>query len=380
MAKKRKQRRSPDTGTIRKVGTRYKASYRNPAGGYWTRRCDTLAEAEAWLAGFAARKEAGAALEGGQQTLGAWLQRWLNSRPKHLKPTTLQDYAYKLGMLAVLAGVRLVDLMPDPIDDCLAEIAETQAESTARQVRGLLVRALEEAHRRRYILSNPARGERTSRAPRAEPVRLAAPQVRVLCTDDGFYAAAWPLLSVCGMRAGEVCGLRLTDVDLDACTISIRQQVTDLRGTAITQTPKTPASVRTIPMPRAYAPVLAAHLERLERRARQGLKRGTWQEHGLIFPGKSGRPLNPTSLRHALHDATDALRLPPVKTHELRHTAGGLLESLDAPEHIIRGILGHGPKVITRHYAPPSVDTMRPWVDRVWALVWPERERGRQAE
>lgn len=376
----KRKRRSPGTGGIRKIAGKCKASYPNPAGGHWHRTFDTVAEAEAWLDGFAERRKASADLAGGQTPLGVWLTRWLNTRPKHLKPTTLQDYAYKLSFCAPLAGVPLVDLLPDPIDDMLREVGETQADTTVRQIRGLLVRALEEATRRRYILHNPARAERTSRPAPTPRRRLTASQVRTLCKAPGFYAAAWPLMAVCGLRAGEVCGLRITDVDLDACTLRIAQGTSNLRGAAVTQTPKTPASVRRVPFPREYAALLRAHLDRVEARARAGHKRGTWHEHGRVFPGKSGRPLNPISLRHALQDATDAASLPPVTSHELRHTAAGILERLDAPEHIIAGILGHGPKKITRHYAPPSVDTMRPWIERAWAAVWPAEGRGRQAE
>jgi integrase len=374
MARKRKQRRSPNTGAIRKVNGRYKAAYPNPAGGHWTRTFDTVAEAERWLDSFRERKQQRLALTGGQQLTGTWLQTWLNLRPAHLKPTTREDYAYKLGLWSALSAFPLVDLMPDLIDDAQHELEQTISAATVRQARGLLKRALQEAVRRRYMLSNPAEAERTSRPPTKAPTRLRAFQARVLCdAASGFYAAAWPLLICCGLRAGELCGLRRGDIDLDACVLHVRQGVSDLRGKAIVQDSlKTPASTREVPFPRAHAPALRVHLDRLMTRTRRGTRAGTWQEHGLVFPGRSGRPLNPTSLRHALRDVTDAARLPPVTTHELRHTCGGLLEALDAPEHIIAGILGHGPKKITRHYAPPSIETMRPWIERVWGAVFGE--------
>jgi integrase len=372
MARRRKHgRRAPGSGIIRPLpGGRAKASYPKPGGGYWTRTCHTVADAEAWLASFAARKEARLLLTDGQQPLSQWLQTWLAARPAHLKATTREDYAYKLGYLAPLAHIPLIDLTPDEVDDCLRDLARTTAGTTVRQVRGLLTRALREAVRRRYIPTNPAEAERTSRPPQAPRRRLSAGQARALLRHaTGFYGPAFWLLVCCGLRAGEVCGVRRSDLDLDAATITIAQQVTDVRGTPTVQTPKTPASVRTLPIPRAVARVLAAHLETLTARARRGTRRTTWQEHGLVFPGKSGRPLNPTSLRHALRDVTDAAAMAPITTHELRHTAAGLLESLETPEYIIAGILGHGPRVITRHYAPPTVDTMRPWIERVYAAI-----------
>lgn len=378
MAKrKRRGRRAPGTGSIRPLGAgRVKASYPKPEGGHWTRNFDSVAEAEAWLDSFAARKESAPALAGGQQLVATWLQTWLDARPAHLKPTTRADYAHKLGLWSAIGAVPLADLLPDAIDAAQRELAATIADSTLRQARGLLRRALQEAIRRRYISFNAADTERTSR-PRAKPrQRLSATQARALCAAaSGFYAVVWPLLICCGLRAGELCGLRRGDVDLDACTLSVRQIVSDVPGrsegrTIVQDTPKTVASIRTIPFPRAYAPQLQAHLDTLIRRAAAGMRATTWQEHGLVFPGKSGRPLSPNSLRHMLRAVTDAAQMPPITTHELRHTSAGLLEALDAPEHIIAGLLGHGPKQITRHYAPPSIESMRPWVERVWAAVF----------
>ncbi|HEU5088191.1 MAG TPA: site-specific integrase [Roseiflexaceae bacterium] len=372
MAARKRKRRSPGTGTIRPLpGGRAKASYPDGAGGHWTRNFDTVAQAEAWLDTFAERKKARQVLAGGQQPLGSWLQTWLDTRPAHLKPTTLADYAYKLGYLAPLADLPLVDLTADTIDDLFRDLARTVADTTLRQARSLLTRALKEAQRRRYIVYNVAEAERTSRPPVAPRRRLSAGNARALtrALEGDFYELAFWLILCCGLRAGEVCGLRRVDLDLEAATLTIAQQYTDVAGKATLSTPKTASSARTLPFPRALLPLVRAHLARLDIRARRALRRGTWQEHGLVFPGRSGRPMNPTSLRHALRDATDAANLPPVTAHELRHTCAGILESLEAPEYIIAGILGHGPKVITRHYAPPSVPTMRTWVDQVHSRI-----------
>lgn len=331
-----------------------------------------MEDAQAWLDGFAERKAKGIQEAGGQQTLGTWLQVWLDHRPAHLKPTTLADYAYKLSLLESIAHVRLVDLTPDGIDIAIAAI--DAVEDTRRKVRGLLIRAWNEAKRRRYVSGdNPATAERTSRPP-ATPIRRLNPaHTRQLITQAAsFYRAAWPLMAICGLRPGEVCGLTFRAIDHENCTLHIAEQITDLRGVPTVQSPKTPASFRLIPFPRGYAPILDQYLNARTQRAALGLRRHTWQESGRVFCGKSGRFLNPTSLYHALQDDLAVCNLAPMKAHELRHTAGGHLESLDAPEHIIAGIFGHGPKVITRRYAPPSVATMRPWIEAVWALVMDE--------
>jgi integrase len=372
LAAKRRKRRAPGTGTIRRLpGGRAKASYPNPAGGHWTRNCDTVAEAEAWLDGFVEREKAGQVLTGGQQPLGTWLQTWLDTRPARLKATTLNDYAYKLGYLAPLSSARLDDLTADMIDAFFLDLSRTVAGNTVRQIRALLVRALNEAIRRRYLLHNVAVAERGPRPEQKPARRLSAGNARVLLryAAGDFYECAYWLMLCCGFRAGEVCGLTWARLDLDGAVIHIAGQYTDVRGVATWQTPKTAAGARHVPIPRAVAELLRAHRVRLDARAQRARRRGTWQEHDLVFPGRSGRPLNPTSLRHSLKDVTDAAKLPAITSHELRHTCAGFLEDALTPEYIIAGILGHGPRVITRHYAPPTVDTMRPWIERVYAAI-----------
>ena len=78
--------------------------------------------------------------------------------------------------------------------------------------------------------------------------------------------------------------------------------------------------------------------------------------------------MNPTSLRHQLKRLTDACKLPPVTTHMLRHTAGKFYTDITTPQDVKTAILGHAPN-ITGHYAPPDAEAMRPWVERVHAVL-----------
>ena len=79
--------------------------------------------------------------------------------------------------------------------------------------------------------------------------------------------------------------------------------------------------------------------------------------------------MNTTSLRHQLKRLTDALRLPAITAHEGRHTAAKFYTDIGCPQTISGPLLGHGPRTITGHYAPPDAETMRPWVERVYGLL-----------
>lgn len=376
MAKKRRSRRAPGTGYAAEAANGTWTGYFPKLGdGYHVRRgFDTRAAAEAWCDSLLKQRNEKLDVGKGQHTVAARIDAWA-AREEHergWKAKTAADVAFRLGYVKpYLGAMTLADVMPDHVDAMLGELRKDLAESSIRHIRNYLWQVFEDAVRRRHITYNPVlKPQRRKRVKQKEPQRLGAAQAAILAQTaaGSFYAVAWWLLICLGLRAGEVCGLRRGDVDLVAGTITIAQEVTDLRGKAHKDAPKND-KVRTLPLPRALVALLAAHLELLTKRAAKGTRAGTWQEHGLVFPGKSGRPMNPTSLRHALKRLTTAASLPPVTTHQLRHTAGALFTDAGCPEDVRAAILGHATATITRHYSPPSVETMRPWVERVHAAI-----------
>lgn len=376
MARRKSGRRTRGSGYAQRArnGT-WTAFFPKRPSGYLVRRgFDRRQDAEAWLDALAARQAHKEDVRSGQQTVGAYMDAWLAraTKEREWKVKTVADVAWKLGYVKpYLADHALADILPDGIDTMLDDLGAALAETTTRQIRNYLYQVFESAVARRYITFNPViKPERRKKARQRTPERLSAPQAARLLreAERSFYAAAWWLIVCCGLRAGEICGLRRSDLDLDRAVLTVAQEVTDVRGRPVRDLPKGD-KVLPVPFPRALVPALRAHLAALTTRAAQGTRKGYWQEHQLVFPGRGGRPMNPTSLRHALSRLTAAAKLPPVTTHMLRHTCGGLLISAGAPENIIGGILRHGPKTITGHYAPPDVEVMRPWVERVYAAI-----------
>jgi integrase len=271
-----------------------------------------------------------------------WKQR--AAKERQWKAKMLADVEFKLGYVKPFLGAfPLADVLPDHVDHMIDALGRDLADNTVRQIRNYLYQVFQSAVNRRYITYNPViKPERRKRPKQKEPQRLSASQAALLirAAAASFYALAWWLIVVLGMRAGEICGLRWGDVDLERCEIFIRPLV----------------------------PLFHAQRQSVVHRAAQGMRRGYWQEHGLVFPGRAGRPMNPTSLRHMLKDLTDACALPPVTTHNLRHTAAKLYTDIATPHDVKQAILGHTPD-ITGHYGPPDPDAQRPWVERVYQAL-----------
>lgn len=373
--RKQRERRKRGTGYAgqAKNGTWTAFFPKHPDGWHVRRGFDTRATAEAWLDSLVKRQEQKEDIAHGQQRVGTYMDAWKvrEKRERDWKAKTVADIDWKLGYVKPYIGdMVLADVMPDHIDTMLDELSVSLAETTVRQIRNYLYQVFESAVKRRYITYNPViKPERRKRPKQREPQRLSPSQTALLLRKDtSFYALAWWLIVCCGLRAGEICGLRRSDVDLDRAILTVAQEYTDVRGTSTQDLPKGD-KVLSVPFPHALTPTIRQHFKALTRRAAQGVKKGYWQEHQLVFPGRGGRPMNPTSLRHTLKRLTDTCNLPPVTTHMLRHTCGGLLLSVGAPENIIGAVLRHGPRNITGHYAPPNVEIMRPWIEKVYGVL-----------
>lgn len=381
--RKKRERRAPGSGYASQTanGT-WRAVYPKFGGGSHVRRgFDTRAAAEAWLDSLAKHQAEQGNVGGGQKRTDVWLDDWAtrNAKEREWKAKMIADVQWKLGYVKPYIGaMALIDVQPDHVDAIWTELRKSLAENTVRQIRNYLYQVFEEARARRYITFNPViKPPRRKRPKQKDPQRLSAPQVAVLLleAEQGFYGLAWWLILLLGLRAGEACGLRWGDVDLERCILHIEQEITDVRGRSHQDTPKNDKK-RHLPFPRALAALFGLHRAALLKRAAKGVRAGTWKEHGLVFPGRSGMPMNPTSLRHQLKDMTDAKSLPPVTTHMLRHTAGKFYTDVGTDHFMTKAILGHAPD-ITGHYAPPDPESMRPHVERVYSLIAGEVQKAR---
>jgi integrase len=124
------------------------------------------------------------------------------------------------------------------------------------------------------------------------------------------------------MRRGEVLGLRWQDVDLDAGTLRIRQQIGRVSGELRTGPVKTRAGNRDLPIPSlANAALLIRQQQQVADREVFGR---AWQDTGLVFTTRSGRPIEPRNLVRSFRRICDHNKLRLIKVHHLRHTTASL--------------------------------------------------------
>jgi integrase len=150
----------------------------------------------------------------------------------------------------------------------------------------------------------------------------------------------------CGLRRGEVCGLRWTDVDLEAGAVSVSRSMEQAGSVLHVAPPKTASGLRSVPMPDALVDALEAH-EALFRglRARHGT---TWNREGYIMATGRGTPVKPSNLSSAWADFCKRKALGHLRFHDLRHSCATdmiLRQHIDV--NTVSKFLGHADPAIT---------------------------------
>lgn len=133
--------------------------------------------------------------------------------------------------------------------------------TTVRLVHRVLTKALSDAVDCRLLAANPAQHAKVPARRRTEMRTWKAEQAAAFlrsAAGDRLYAA-WLLALACGLRRGELAGLRWADVDLEQRTLSVvSQRTTDADWQIVTKEPKG-TSRRTIDLGGETVAALRAH-------------------------------------------------------------------------------------------------------------------------
>lgn len=321
----------------------------------------TQREAKALLLDVQNRLNLGVTVSGDRETVGAYLTRWLDGL--RVKPTTLANYesVVRLYLKPELGAVRLRDLQPEHLDGLYRRLETSGkgpgvglAPKSVRHVHTAIRKALQDAYARGHVarnvadLANPPT-QRQARSQNAKVKAWAVEQVSKFLAHvaDDRLVALWILAASTGMRRGELVGLRWSAVDLEEGTLRVERTVTEAGGRVVSDdSAKTDASERTLALDRETVRVLRAHRKRQseERLALGPLWVGV---EGDVFTRPDGRPLSPSDVSHAFTRAAQAVGLPSIGVHGLRHTYATLSIRAGVPPHIISRRLGHANVGIT---------------------------------
>lgn len=299
-------------------------------------------------------------------TLGQWLPRWMeNELQRSVKPSSYQVYLNQARrhLLPALGPLRLSDLTADAV---LALVREKEAaglaQSTVRGIYRLLAAALRAAQEEGLIRVNPCRRIRFRQMETAEQ-RVLTPEeraaVRNAAETDGLPALVGLYT---GMRLGEVCALKWTDMDWDKRTLAVHRTVQRVacpgredgaKTCLLIGTPKSKQSCRVLPA----ADFLLERLRAL---------RAAEPDGEYVFGG--ARPADPRTVQRRFRRFAARLGLANVHFHTLRHSFASGLLALGADIKTVSALLGHASaKTTLDFYAHSLPDQQRRAVERLAA-------------
>ena len=302
-------------------------------------------------------------------TVTRWLRHWLTTLPLQVRPSTAAAYRahverylipYLGRHLLAQLTVRHVQAMFTPIATHPTRGGQPVTAATLQRIRATLRRALNAAVQEQLLHVNPARLVVLPRPIRHRPqpwtpARIAAwrrdghhPVVAVwtpqhlaafltFVREDWLFALWW-LTALRGLRRGELCALRWTDLDLDTATITISRQITRANHRLHIGPPKTRAAERTVALDAATVAVLREHQHRQRLLGRTG---ADTQEYELVFCWHDDRPISPDWLTHRFHHLVRVSGQPPIRLHDLRHGAATLALAAHTDLRTVQDMLGH---------------------------------------
>ena len=182
---------------------------------------------------------------------------------------------------------------------------------------------------------------------------VAAKLREVWARKEALFSVALAL----GLRQGEALGLRWQDVDLFKGTLRVSHQLQRVDGRLALVPPKTEKSRRTLVMPPLIIAVLREHQKRQE--AEKTWAGSKWEENGLVFANRTGRP---TQAKHAIelfHQALDAAGMRRIRFHDLRHSCATLLLVQGVSPRVVMEVLGHSEIALTMNAYSHVVPELR---------------------
>ena len=154
----------------------------------------------------------------------------------------------------------------------------------------------------------------------------------------------------CGLRKGEILGLKFDDFDFDAHTVSIKRQLaydTSLEEksnkvvsrNSIEKPPKTENSIRVLRIPDIVEREVKKRRKLVENN--QIIMGNDYEDHDYISCQKNGKPHSQGAMNNALTKLCARNGLPPLTVHSLRHMFATILIENGVPLVKISALLGH---------------------------------------
>jgi integrase len=346
-----------------------------------TRTFDRLKDARGELARIRHETDQGTYVRPSEETLDAYLDGFLKGATRGRRQSTRRNYEDAFRPVRERLGTRKLQSITKADVEALMDWMLTSGRKrggkpgtglsgrTARLTLSRLTAALEMAQLEGKLVRNVAKlVTPPEHTPRERETWRKAQVKKFLGKASGDRLhAAWRL-SLYGLRRGEVLGLRWSDIDLRAKTLTVNQSRVLVEYRVLIEEPKSRNGKRTLPLDDELVAALTSLRKRqMDESAaagaayRAGLSALDWYRDGeYVITDQLGMPVHPEWYSDEFGRLLKRAALPRITLHDSRHTTLTLMEHAGVPISIVSKWAGHYDSAFTQKtYVHASDDDLR---------------------
>lgn len=324
-------------------------------------------------------------------TLNSYFDEWLKRRKGEVKENTLYHYSSvydKHIRLTALGECKVSKIERRQLIDFRNALAEKVSVHIAKTALKLIHAVLKAATIDGIINANPAESiphlkPDANEKPARDTIHRALTEWELsaffkFAPESTIYTDIFKLQLITGMRAGEACALKWSDIDTEAGKIHVQRTVSrDSNGKAILTTPKTVKSKRDIPINTQIADFLK-EIKDLQ----TAIKGNISNIENLVFSQNDGKVICPgylnTGIKATLYKAErEGYHIEPFGSHAFRDTFATLAIKGGMKPNTLKEILGHASLAMTMDlYAHVMDDTKAEEMGLVNVTINPDEVKG----
>lgn len=299
--------------------------------------------------------------------LKQWLDTWLTTYCRNVKPATYQKYEQDIRnhIAPALGAVKLDMLTPLQVQKFINSLQDREkplSSKTVKNIHSVLHSSLDKAVELDLIFRNPADRCTLPRIERKEPTAFDIEQIKAFLAvlDDSTMSIALKVDLFTGLREGELLGLRWSCVDFENGSILVDKQLTEPRGgVRVLASLKNDKPRTLVPAPYVME-LLRSHRQRqLTQRMRLG---PLWDDGGfpdLVFTDETGKFIHYQRLLRYYQRMAKQAGIDSTCLHHLRHTFA--TNSLFAGDDLrtVQENLGHATAAFTLQMYSHVTPSMR---------------------
>lgn len=321
--------------------------------------CKTEEEAKSWYRRAKAEDELGLYRKHSNMTVDEWFEYWCKEIRSNLAKNTVScdEARYEKDVKPILGKMKMRDVELSHCRRVLNNMTEKYSDRTIKMTHQLLRNLFNSAVEEEVLVRNPYKLKRKDLplskkvCKRKRVTKYTDEQSKLLFqainSSTTVYKIQYRLLYECGLRYGELAGLKVQDIDFDNKVIHIQRQLTRVDNEwEFTYTKqgqrKDNLGYRDIPISKSCAKILQEAIEN-----RKKIKASKKEYEDLLFLSSGGKPIVQTAYWVTLKNIVASNNLPHVSPHSLRHFFGNEFYKETKDAKSLSSLLGHSSISIT---------------------------------